>query len=147
MPPCLNDGPKIKNAAIPIHCPTTFPSWGRAVSKLVVSGAPYRRLPAMSGLGSSAHSAAGHNPSLKRSANGMPPGPAQRSGSIIVYASGLLASCRRRPLSSNVMPAELLNSPRPYGSPQGARLVQLGFALQRLSSRAIYLVLQVAPRP
>ena len=47
----------------------------RAVSKLVVSGAPYRRLPAMSGLGSSAPSAAGHNPSLKRSANGMPAGP------------------------------------------------------------------------
>jgi hypothetical protein len=40
------------------------------------------------------------NPSLKRSANGRPPGPAWRYAYI--FASPGLASCRRRPLSSNV---------------------------------------------
>ena len=67
--------PRSKWLQLAIHCPTTFPSWDRAVSKLVVSGATYRRLPAMSGLGSSAPSAACFNPSLKRSANGMPAVP------------------------------------------------------------------------
>ena len=40
------------------------------------------------------------NPSLKRSANGRPPGPAWRYA--VHFPSPGLASCRRRPLSSNV---------------------------------------------
>jgi len=44
------------------------------------------------------------NPSLKRSANGRPPGPVWRYA--VHFASPGLASCRRRPLSSNVRQSE-----------------------------------------
>ena len=56
------------------------------------------------------------NPSLKRSANGRPPGPP--AGTVYIFCQRALASCRRRPLSSNVrqrkppvVPVQLLRVP------------------------------------